>query len=105
METAQVKDTAKSRLVHDLKAVIVDAEDVLRVTANNASAEYLTAKQKLERNLLAAREELEHIEQAAIMRAKHAARATDAYVHAHPWQSVGVGAAVGLAVGVLIGRR
>jgi ElaB/YqjD/DUF883 family membrane-anchored ribosome-binding protein len=33
------------------------------------------------------------------------ARATDDYVHEHPWKSIGVAAGVGLLVGLLIGRR
>jgi ElaB/YqjD/DUF883 family membrane-anchored ribosome-binding protein len=38
-------------------------------------------------------------------RAKAAARATDDYVHAHPWKAVGTAAAVGIIIGMLIGRR
>jgi ElaB/YqjD/DUF883 family membrane-anchored ribosome-binding protein len=40
-----------------------------------------------------------------VRRAKAAATATDDYVHEKPWQAIGVAAAVGLALGVLIGRR
>ncbi len=100
-----MKEVAKEKLMHDLKDVISGAEDLLKITANNASAEYAVVKQKLERNLRATRDELRHLEHEAFLKAKHAARATDMYVHDHPWQSVGVGAALGLAVGVLIGRR
>ena len=52
-----------------------------------------------------ARDELDHIEHVARLKAKQAARATDAYVHDNPWQAIGVGAALGLAIGVLIARR
>ena len=38
-------------------------------------------------------------------RAKAAGRATDAYVHEHPWQSIGVAAGIGLLLGMLIARR
>jgi ElaB/YqjD/DUF883 family membrane-anchored ribosome-binding protein len=38
-------------------------------------------------------------------RAKEAARATDDYVHDHPWQMVGVAAAVGFVAGLLMNRR
>jgi ElaB/YqjD/DUF883 family membrane-anchored ribosome-binding protein len=37
--------------------------------------------------------------------AKDAARATDEYVHEHPWGAVGIAALAGLAIGVLIARR
>jgi ElaB/YqjD/DUF883 family membrane-anchored ribosome-binding protein len=36
---------------------------------------------------------------------KDAARTTDEYVHEHPWGAVGVAAAAGLLLGVLIARR
>jgi ElaB/YqjD/DUF883 family membrane-anchored ribosome-binding protein len=105
MEANEAKDPVKDRLMHDLKTVISGAEDVLKVTANNASTEYAAVKQRLERNLSAARDEMDRLEHAALLRAKHAARVTDTYVHDHPWQSIGVGAALGLVIGVLIGRR
>ena len=38
-------------------------------------------------------------------KAKAAARATDDYVHDHPWRAVGIGALAGLVVGMLISRR
>jgi len=45
-------------------------------------------------------------ERAALLgRTKDAARATDAYIHENPWQTIGVTAGVGLVVGSLTGRR
>ena len=43
----------------------------------------------------------------AVIRAKtrEMAYATDDYVHDNPWSSIGVAAALGLLIGVLIGRR
>jgi len=44
--------------------------------------------------------------QAALLaKSKAAAKATDEYVHTHPWQSIGAAAGVGLVIGLLIGRR
>ena len=105
MDAVDMKDAAKARLTHDLKALVSGAEDLLKVTAANAGAEYASVKQNLERNLVSARDQLEHLEHAAMLKAKHAARVTDNYVHDNPWQSIGVGAALGLVIGVLIGRR
>jgi ElaB/YqjD/DUF883 family membrane-anchored ribosome-binding protein len=45
-------------------------------------------------------------EQVALMaRTKEAAKATDVYVHDHPWMAVGVAAGVGLVVGLLSNRH
>jgi len=38
-------------------------------------------------------------------RAKQAARYTDDYVHDNPWVSIGVAAATGFVIGLLINRR
>jgi ElaB/YqjD/DUF883 family membrane-anchored ribosome-binding protein len=105
MDAVEMKDAVKERLTHDLKALVSGAEDLLKVTAANAGAEYASVKQKLERNLVSPRDQLDHLEHAAMVKARHAARATDNYVHDNPWQSIGMGAALGLVIGVLIGRR
>jgi ElaB/YqjD/DUF883 family membrane-anchored ribosome-binding protein len=105
MDAAEIRDAGKERLMHDLKTIVAGAEELLKVTSTQAGAEYSAVKQKLERSLSAARDELDRIEHVAILKAKHAVRATDAYVHDHPWQGIGVGAAIGLAIGVLLGRR
>ena len=41
----------------------------------------------------------------ALDRAKATARATDEYVRDNPWQALGVAAAVGVLVGLLMSRR
>ncbi|HJX57849.1 MAG TPA: hypothetical protein VJ325_03945 [Thiobacillus sp.] len=42
---------------------------------------------------------------ALLVRTRATARATDEYVHTHPWQSMGAAVGVGLVIGLLIGRR
>ncbi len=105
MDTIEGLNAAKDKLAHDFQAVVDGAEELLRVTSNNTEAGYSAAKKKLEHSLNVAHDELKHIEHAARLKARHAARVTDAYVHDKPWQAVGIGAAIGLAIGVLIGRR
>ncbi len=39
-----------------------------------------------------------------LAKTREAAKATDEYVHDNPWKAVGIGAAVGVIVGMLIGR-
>ncbi|MCA2997277.1 MAG: DUF883 domain-containing protein [Rhodocyclaceae bacterium] len=105
MDQADVTEIAKEKVVHDLKDVVSSAEELLRVTASQAGEEYEATKQKLEAKLRSARDELDRIEHVAFLRAKQAARSTDLYVHEHPWQSIGIGAALGVVVGLLLGRR
>ena len=105
MDTIEGLNAAKDKLTHDFQAVVDGAEELLPVTSTNTEAGYSAARKKLEHSLRVARDELEQIQDAARLKAKQAARATDDYVHDNPWQAIGVGAAIGLAIGVLIGRR
>jgi len=105
MDTVEGYNAAKDKLTQDFQAVVDGAEELLRVTSTNTEAGYSAARKKLEHSLKVARDELEQIQTAARRKAKQAARATDDYVHDNPWQAIGVGAAIGLAIGVLIGRR
>jgi ElaB/YqjD/DUF883 family membrane-anchored ribosome-binding protein len=40
-----------------------------------------------------------------VERAKDAVKTTDDYVHEHPWNAVGMAAAAGLVVGILLARK
>jgi ElaB/YqjD/DUF883 family membrane-anchored ribosome-binding protein len=48
---------------------------------------------------------MQEIEGEAVDQAKRAARATDDYVHDNPWQAIGIAAAVGMLLGLLMNRR
>jgi ElaB/YqjD/DUF883 family membrane-anchored ribosome-binding protein len=63
------------------------------------------AREKLERSLKKASNELLAAEQALVERTKKAAGATDHYLHDHPWASIGVAGGVGFLLGLLVGRK
>ncbi|MGE5385324.1 MAG: DUF883 family protein [Betaproteobacteria bacterium] len=95
----------KDKLIADLKVVVADAEEILRATAGAAGDKVGEMRQKIEARLRDAKERLADAEAVVVDKAKAAAAATDDFVHEQPWKAVGVAAAVGLAIGVLIGRR
>ena len=80
----------KEQLAANLRRLIADAED-LRTRARE--------------NLQIAREKLADADAAIRAKTREMAYATDDYVHDNPWSSIGVAAALGLLIGVLIGRR
>ncbi|MEK6594442.1 MAG: DUF883 family protein [Pseudomonadota bacterium] len=102
-----VTDTAvsKDKLVQDLKVVIVDAEELLRATASQAGEKAAIAREKIQQSLHKAKIKLDEAEEVLVDKTKQAARATDEYVHDHPWKAVGVAAGIGLIIGLLISRR
>jgi len=63
------------------------------------------ARARFESTLSSARSGLSSLEEDALIAARDAMETADEYVHANPWQSVGIGALAGLAVGLLLGRR
>ena len=95
----------KEKLVSDLKVVISDTEELLRATAGAAGEKVGDLRERLAIRLRDAKERIVDLEVALVDKTKAAARATDDFVHEEPWKAVGVAAALGLALGVLIGRR
>jgi len=96
---------AKEKLASDFRAVMDDIDALMTATGNQAEGEVKALRARIRERLDGAKEKLMDAQHEAVQRAKAAAIATDDYVHEKPWQAIGVAAALGLAVGVLIGRR
>ena len=99
------KAVSRDKLVQDLKIVISDAEDLLRATASTAGEKVVAAREKVQHSLERAKVKLAEVEDVIIDSGKQAARATDEYVHDHPWRAVGIAAGIGVIIGMLISRR
>jgi ElaB/YqjD/DUF883 family membrane-anchored ribosome-binding protein len=95
----------RDKLVADLKNVIADAEDMLKLSADQAGEEALRLRERLQARLASTKERLADLQHSALERAKEAGHVADDFVHEKPWVSIGVAAGVGLIVGLLIGRR
>jgi ElaB/YqjD/DUF883 family membrane-anchored ribosome-binding protein len=95
----------RDKLVADLKLVVTDAEELLKLTAGQAGEKVAAIRDKVQKGLEQAKGKIVEIESKAVEKTKAAARATDTYVHENPWKSVGVAAGVGFLLGLLIGRR
>ncbi len=95
----------REKLMSDLRVVIADAEEVLRVTADQASAGASELRVRMQERLQQAKGRLLDLQETAVARARAAGHAADDYVHDHPWRAIGAAAGFGLIVGLLIGRR
>ncbi|MBL8480697.1 MAG: DUF883 domain-containing protein [Rhodocyclaceae bacterium] len=96
---------SKDKLVADFKVVVADAEELLRMTANQAGDKVVALRSQMQDHLATAKAKLADAEAALIESTKKVARATDDYVHENPWRSIGIAAGIGLVVGLLVGRR
>lgn len=98
-------EITKDKLAYDLKIVIEDAEELLKATASQAGEKVAAARVKIQESLDVAKGKLDRLREVGVDKAKEAAAATDDFVHEHPWKAVGIGAAIGVIVGMLISRR
>ncbi|HEX4986332.1 MAG TPA: DUF883 family protein [Burkholderiales bacterium] len=99
------KAVSADKLMEDLSLVVSDAEELLRATAGQAGEKITAARARAEASIDAAKTRIAQAGYAAAEQTRAAARATDDYVHENPWTAVGVAAAVGLVVGVLLARK
>lgn len=95
----------KSQLINEFKVVVADAEALLKATANTSGEKIAEVRTKAEKSLSIAKAKLTDAQDEVLARTKAAAKVTDVYVHENPWRAIGFAASVGVAVGLLIGRR
>lgn len=95
----------RDKLMTDLRVVIGDAEELLRMTADQAGQSAAELRSRVQARLNQAKADLVHLQEAAVASVKAAGHATDEFVHDNPWKSIGIAAGVGLVVGLLISRR
>jgi ElaB/YqjD/DUF883 family membrane-anchored ribosome-binding protein len=96
---------ARQHLNADFGKVMDDIDSLVNATTNRAEGEAKALRARILERLDSAKEKVADVKFETVAKAKDAAHATDSYVHDHPWQAIGAAAAVGLALGVLIGRR
>ena len=98
-------ENPREKLIDDFAAVLAEAEEMLKRAAGETGDKARDLRSQVETKLLRAKLSLQELEGQAVDRAKAAARATDDYVHDNPWQAVGIAAAIGVVVGLLMNRR
>jgi ElaB/YqjD/DUF883 family membrane-anchored ribosome-binding protein len=82
----------------DVRLLASDIEELMKATAAQSGERLAAVRARVTSALGEAKETVS-------VRGKEAARATDSYVRERPWQAIGVGAGLGLLIGLLIGRR
>lgn len=95
----------RDRLAQDLHRLVGDAERFLANAADSGDAQLDALRERLGRQVEEIRTQLDAFEDRAAEQARAAVRATDAAVRDHPYGAMGIAAAIGLLVGVLVARR
>ena len=101
--------TQADQLKDDLRHLSETIEELVNATAKDASGEMTDLRTRAERRLKDTRARLEargeRIYDETRDTISSQADACDRYVHENPWTSIGIGAAAGMVVGMLLGRR
>ncbi len=95
----------KENLMSDIKTVLSDAEDLLKQAASTTGERATELREKALMRLRQAKEKAGDVQVVVVKKGKKAARATDDYVHDHPWTSISVAAGLGILIGLLINRK
>jgi ElaB/YqjD/DUF883 family membrane-anchored ribosome-binding protein len=87
-------DVSSDKLMKDLKAVVNDAEDLIKITAGQGGEQIARIRARAEESVRTAR-----------ARIKDVGGELDAQVRENPWNAVGIAAGIGLVLGILLARR
>jgi ElaB/YqjD/DUF883 family membrane-anchored ribosome-binding protein len=93
----------KDKLLQDFNEVVSDAEQLLKAVAASGGDKAQALRQNVEEKLEVARKRLVELEHQVMEQARAAAHNADEYVHDKPWQAVGIAAAGGALLGILLG--
>lgn len=99
------KDTTSENLRAELKSTADTTEEVLNSSADKSKEEVSKLRSKAEQALKESRYRLGETGDALAKQTWAKAARADEYVRDNPWTGVGIGAAVGVVLGVLLTRR
>jgi ElaB/YqjD/DUF883 family membrane-anchored ribosome-binding protein len=102
---AEAEQITKGKLMEDLRAVVADAEELLKATADQTGERIAAARGKAEESLKAAKTRLKEQDAAAGAKTKAVAKCTEDYVRDNPWKALGIAAAAGFILCILARRR
>jgi ElaB/YqjD/DUF883 family membrane-anchored ribosome-binding protein len=96
---------SKDQVVNDFKALLQEGEALFKSATGGGNQALAAARDQFREQLAMAKDRYCELQDATVKQARHAATATDEYVHGNPWTSIAVAGGVGLLVGVLIMNR
>ncbi len=101
----KVQVVTREKLLDDMRNVLADTEQLLKAVVGQSGEKLAALQPRIEQGLRNAKAQLAEFELAAREKARATVQSTDDYAHDHPWRIAGFSALVGVALGLLIGRR
>ncbi len=103
--SAEMGNQSSESLFEELRAVVRDAEALLRATSAQSGEKLQEARARAEESLRAAKARMSDLQDTTLKQARAATDATENYVRENPWQALGIAAGVGVLIGLLVSRR
>lgn len=91
--------------IDELRESLDEAERLMREAAEATGDKATEMREAALRSLRNGRDSLRYTQGVVVERGREAAKATDHYVHDHPWKAIGVAGVVGLLFGLIVGRK
>ena len=92
-------------IVADVKVVLNDVESLLQQAGAAGGTQARELRERAEVALRKMQAKLQDAQYSVVKSGKAAAEATDDWVQAHPWSTIGAAGGIGFLIGLLIGRR
>lgn len=102
---ANKTDNVSDQLRNELKSLADTLEELIKASGEKSDTEVQKLKAKAENVIKSSRETLAQSSEKLLEQTKEMAGKADSYVHEKPWNGMGIAAAVGVVVGVLLSRR
>jgi ElaB/YqjD/DUF883 family membrane-anchored ribosome-binding protein len=100
-----MENANRDKIISDVKNVLSDTEELFRAAASSTGERATELRERAMSSLKRAKEKVEDVQELVLERSKAAVRATDDYVHDHPWRAIGIAATVGFLLGLVVNRR
>jgi ElaB/YqjD/DUF883 family membrane-anchored ribosome-binding protein len=103
-----VRDSARTAArtgSQEFRNLVADVEELIKRVAHVDDADLARARDKLQNTLSSAKTALHDGTERVKTTARQAADTTDQYVHTNPWSAIGIAAAAGAAIAVLLSTR
>ncbi|GAB5100563.1 DUF883 family protein [Caballeronia sp. LP006] len=103
-ETTVQLALGKQKIIEDIKVLLNDSEELLRLSASLPGEGVDALRTRLRDHVDSARSALEDAQASAQTRYKTSVECTEKYVRENPWQSLGIAAGAGFLIGLLVVR-
>jgi ElaB/YqjD/DUF883 family membrane-anchored ribosome-binding protein len=92
-------------LVQDVAVLVIDLDELLKATEDNASEAALNVRERIEGSLQTAKRCLAAARICAVEEAKNTVRSADDYVRDNAWKAMGLAAGDGFLLGAIVRPR